>query len=132
MPRRRSVLPMVCCALILACAGCAVKLIADRDSTTEEHIFASAERVDLFYARLLDIAEDARPYAAFSTDYLTIEAHLRTLLLRNQVRQLNADSTKIAETIVNFWVKYKDMHKEQDTYTTGTARLDRERGRRAI
>ena len=40
---------------------------------------------------------------------------------------VNEDSTDICERILKLWRKYKEKHKSKDTYSTGTAKLDRNR-----
>lgn len=116
--------------LILLLCGCAVKFVADYDSKSEDAIFEAAKRVDAFYGKLLDSPEQERQYESFAGQYSSIEADLSSLVLRNKVKQYNEDSTQIAETIVDFWTKYRGVHKERDTYTTGNAELDRDRFRR--
>jgi hypothetical protein len=110
--------------------GCAVKFVADYDSKTEDAIFEAAKHVDHFYGTLLDTSEDIRRYNAFTDQYSSIEADLSSLVLRNKVRQYNEDSTEIAEKILSFWQKYRRLHKERDTYSTGNAELDRDRFQR--
>ena len=110
--------------------GCAVRLVADYDSKTEDAIFEAAKRVDQFYGKLLETPEAERQYKVFADQYASIEADLSSLVLRNKVRQYNEDSTEIAEKIRSFWQKYRGLHKERDTYSTGNAELDCDRFRR--
>jgi hypothetical protein len=117
-------LPLLFASLL---AGCAVKFVADYDSKTEDAIFEAAKRVDQFYGKLLDTPETERQYKAFADQYSSIEADLSSLVLRNKVRQYNEDSTEIADKILAFWQKYRGVHKERDTYSTGNAELDRDR-----
>ena len=111
---------------LLFVQGC-IRLIADYDAKTEEVIFASAKAVDKFYCALLEDAESERRYSKYSAQYVEIEAELNSLVLRNKVRDLNEDSTDIAERILKLWQKYKERHKDKDTYKTGVAKLDRKR-----
>ena len=121
-------IPFILLAFMLS--GCAVKFVADYDSKTEDAIFDAAKRVDLFYGKLLETPEAARPYEAFAEQYASVEADLNSLVLRNSVRQYNDDSTEIAEKILGFWQKYRGLHRERNTYSTGNAELDRDRFRR--
>lgn len=107
--------------------GCSFRFIAPYDEKTEEAIFDASKLVDQFYGRLLDTAEDEREYSKFSEQYILIESELKTLVFRNKVRSLNEDSTGICERILKLWRKYKEKHKSKDTYSTGTAKLDRNR-----
>ena len=116
-------------SLIVAVAttGCAVKLVADYDNAAFEEILAVGKKVDKFYGTLLETKADERPYAKFSDDYVSIETDIRSMLLRNQARALNSESTQISEIILKLMTKYKDRHKTRNTYTDGNARLDRNR-----
>lgn len=107
--------------------GCSYRLIAAYDEKTQEAIFASAKAIDQFYGFLLEANENERAYSKYSDKYVEIEAQLNALVLRNKVRDLNEDSTDIAERMLKLWRKYKDRHKEKDAYKTGMAKLDRKR-----
>ncbi|MGD2119529.1 MAG: hypothetical protein PVG66_14300 [Chromatiales bacterium] len=52
---------------------------------------------------------------------------MRSLYARNESRPLNEESTKISESILNLWMKYKQRHQDNNTYKTGNAKLDRNR-----
>lgn len=107
--------------------GCSYRLIAAYDEKTQEAIFASAKAIDQFYGFLLEANENERAYSKYSDKYVEIEAQLNALVLRNKVRDLNEDSTDIAERMLKLWRRYKDRHKEKDAYKTGMAKLDRKR-----
>ena len=89
--------------LSLASAGC-LQLIAPYDDQTVRDIFAAARAVDQFYGELLEAPAGKRQYALFSERYVRIESDLRALVLRNEVRPLNEDSTEIAR---NSWRRFK-------------------------
>jgi hypothetical protein len=112
------------CAL---CVGCSVKLVADYDAGTAEAILQTAKSVDGFYLRLLDTPENERPYSKFSEHYTTLEVELDGLVVRNRIRALNEESTKIAETTLAKWVQYKKAHKESNAYKDVLAMIHRER-----
>lgn len=122
------VLVVISMAFLLG--GCPVKFVADYDEKTFEEVISTGKKVDRFYGDLLEIKESERQYAKFSQKYVEIETDLRSLQTRNQVRALNPESTKIAESILGFWVKYKDRHAKEDTYKTGTAEIERKRFQR--
>lgn len=118
------------CFLILfalALGGCTVKLVADYDAATFEEILKTGKRVDRFYGDLLETKPTDRAYQKFASQYVEIETDIRSLLTRNKARALNPESTRIAEITLNLWSKYKDAHKAKDTYSDGTAKLDRDR-----
>jgi len=112
---------------LLSAGGCAIKLVADYDSNTLEEIFKVSKEVDRFYGNLLETAEADRKYSKYAEQYVNIETDIRSLVMRNKARPLNEESTRISETILNFWVKYKQNHKEKDVYSNGMAKLDRQK-----
>jgi len=112
---------------IFLLGGCLVKLVDDYDSSTFEEILQVGKKVDKFYGDLLEVNSDERAYQKFRAQYVEIEVDIRSLVTRNKIRALNEESTQISETILKLWLKYKDAHKANDTYSDGTARLDRER-----
>ncbi len=123
----KNVLIIVLPVLMLLMSSCSFRLVAGYDAATEEEIFKCAKMVDQYYGKLLETDENKRQYAAFADRYISIETELRSLVLRNKVRSLNEDSTLIAENILKLWLRYKDIHKEKNTYSDGNARLDRNR-----
>ena len=110
-----------------ALAGCSVQLVADYDAKAEEAVFDAARKVDLFYSRLLDAAEDERAYARYAEQYSAVEVELNGLVMRNQARDLNQESTSIAQAIADLWKQYRQRHKQNNGYGTGAADLDRDR-----
>lgn len=113
--------------LLIASAGCGVKFVADYDDATFNEILKISKSVDRFYGDLLEAPEADRKYAKYSGRYVDIETDVRSLLTRNKLRPLNAESIQINETILKLWLKYKDAHQKTDGYRTGVARLDRDR-----
>lgn len=116
------------CVLIvlIAVSGCAIKLVADYDSTTFEEILNVGKKVDRFYGDLLEVPEK-RPYQTFADKYVEIETDLRSLYTRNQARALNQESTRISEIMLQHWVAHKKRHKTDNNYPTAIAELERER-----
>lgn len=114
-------------AVVIALCGCSVKFVDDYDAKTYEEIIRLSGEVDKFYGVLLERVDADRKYQDFQAKYVELESELRSLYIRNKSRPLNSESTKISESILDLWIKYKDRHKEKDTYKTGNAELDRER-----
>lgn len=110
-----------------ALGGCAVKLVADYDSVAFEEILKFGKKVDRFYGDLLETKPSDRAYQKFGAQYVEIETDIRSLVTRNKARALNEESTQISEITLNLWVKYKDAHRTKNTYSDGTAKLDRNR-----
>lgn len=101
---------------VLALPGCAVRFIADYDARTEEAIHEMAREIDGFYLRLQDLPEADRAYDPFAEDYQRIEAQARALVRRNRVRELNQDSTRIAELFLELWQDSRAAHRSSGTY----------------
>lgn len=120
------VVPVLALALLLA--GCApVQFVADYDDATFNEILRVGKKVDRFYGDLLETPEDQRPYSDYAERYVEIETDIRSLWVRNQARPLNEESTRIAEIILNQWVRHKAEHEAENSYETEEARLERDR-----
>lgn len=113
--------------LAVGLGACTVKIVADYDASTFEEVLRVGKEVDRFYGMLLEAPQGERPYSKYSIQYVDIETDIRSLVTRNQARPLNKESTQISETILKFWGRYKDKHKANNGYSTGTANLDRNR-----
>ncbi len=113
--------------IVFALDGCAIKLVADYDSTTFEEIIKVGKKVDRFYGDLLEAPATDRQYQKYADKYVEIETDLRSLYTRNKARALNSESTKISEIILKLWVKYKTNHADKNGYGEGVAKLDRGR-----
>ena len=74
-----------------------------------------------------ELPDTARHYSEFSKDYVNIESDIRSLVIRNKMRPLNEESTKISETILDEFMKYRKKHKEDDIYKTTLISLHRNR-----
>jgi hypothetical protein len=125
LPRTGIVLLVL--AGLLALNGCTVKFVSDYDAATYEEILRVGKAVDKFYGDLLEEDESKRSYDKYSEAYVELETELRSLVTRNKSRPLNSESTKISESILKLWIKYKTRHKQKNTYKTGNAKLDRNR-----
>lgn len=118
---------ILCLVAPLVLGHCAVRLAADYDAWTFEEIIRTAKQVDLFYGQLLEKSEEERTYASSAPQYVAIESELRALLLRNQARPLNLESSRILEIILTDWQECRERHKARGRYPTGEAKLDRQR-----
>ncbi len=117
---------------LLALGGCPVKFVADYDAATYEEILRVGKEVDKFYGLLLEAPENGRSYKNYSVKYVELEASIRSLYVRNLSRPLNKESTRIIQIILDQWLVVKEQHqdKNRDTYSTGNAKLDRNRFQR--
>ena len=71
---------------LFASSGCAVRYVADYDASIKEEIFQVAKKVDIFWGVLLDTDKAERPYDKFKEQYNQIEADLRVLVMKNEIR----------------------------------------------
>ncbi len=110
--RWSSLLAWLC--LVLALGGCAPHFVADYDAAAESEMLACARNVDRFWAVLLDTDPAARSYAAFKESYNGIEADLRILVLRCEIRPRNAETLRQAKLILELWQGDKAHHKEKN------------------
>jgi len=102
--------------MLILLFACGIKLVADYDAATYESILNTAKLVDAFYVNLLVTPETERAYENFADQYLDIEVEIRSLLMRTKIHPLNEESTRIAETILAKWLKYKEAHQDKNTY----------------
>lgn len=110
-------LPFVIILVFLgvAASACTVRYVADYDAEVKAEILRIAKEVDLFWGRLLDTPADQRQYAKFKDDYNRIEADLRNLRMRNEIRPLNRLSTEQSQIALDLWLDDKTSHKQNNT-----------------
>jgi hypothetical protein len=113
-------------AMVAALSGCAYKIVSDYDPATFEEILSVSRKVDRFYGYLLETPEP-RPYEKYSQQYVDIEADLRSLYVRNQVRTLNHESSRISQITLDQWIAARQRHRKENNYRTPIAELERER-----
>ncbi|MCP4667298.1 MAG: hypothetical protein GY849_13130 [Deltaproteobacteria bacterium] len=118
-------LMMVLCGALVG--GCYVKLVATYDPEVEEAIVELGIKVDALYGRILETPEDKRGYDQFADQYVAVDADLRSLLMRNELREKNQESTDIVKTTQDLFQKYREKHKQSAKYKTVLATKHRER-----
>ena len=111
--------------LLASVIGCTVRYVAEYDASIKDEIVHIAKKVDLFYGRLLDTSPSERQYQKYKDDYLKIEADLRALELRNEIRTFNKESTKQTKIALDLWLEDKDSHKKDNTVDDATLKLHR-------
>ncbi len=119
---------MIVLALLMGftITGCqSLQLVASYDEKTYEETIRIGHKVDVYYAKLVDVPLAERRYASSAVQYAEIEADIRSLVRRNAARPLNSESQEISGQILKFWMQYRDKHREKDAYPD--ARFDRER-----
>ena len=112
-------------AFLLVFASCKVQLVSNYDVELSNEINSTAKKVDNFYLTMQEIPADKRQFANFSSSYIDIEVDLNSLVTKNRVRPLNAESTRIAEITLKLWEKYKEEHKMDNTLSNGLIRLNK-------
>ncbi len=112
---------------IVLTGGCHVKLVATYDPAVEEAIVQTGIKVDALYGRLLETPKDKRGYAQFADHYVGIEADLRSLLMRNELREKNQESIDIVKTTRDLFQKYREKHRKADKYKTVLVSKHRDR-----
>ena len=103
--------------------SCRVTYLPSYDAEISEKIYEVARQVDRFYLLMQENSE--RNYRFYAEEYINIEAELNSLYLRNKVRPLNENSTRICEITLQLWQKYKDEHKTDKTVSDGLIKLNR-------
>jgi hypothetical protein len=111
--------------LLASVIGCTVRYVAEYDASIKDEIVRIAKDVDLFYGRLLEAPSGERQYRKYKDDYLKIEADLRALELRNEIRTFNKESTKQTKIALDLWMEDKESHKKEDTVDDATLKLHR-------
>ncbi|MFP3873833.1 MAG: hypothetical protein ACLFV1_05205 [Thiohalophilus sp.] len=122
------VFPVVFLIVLLGAfaSGCTIRYVADYDAEVKDEILRIAKEVDRFWGKLLDTPSDQRAYARFGEDYSRIESDLRGLLMRNQIRPLNALSTKQSQIALDLWLDDRQAHRENDGMSDFIARRHRQ------
>lgn len=122
-------------ALCLGLAACAsVKYVADYDAEAAKAITDTSAQAFAFYDRLIEAKAKAGkaklPYAPYAEGWARIETQLRVLQVREDARPLNAESQRIAGTLLEFWRKYRARHQASDDYDAALAPIHRDRFQR--
>lgn len=100
--------------VLVLSSGCTVRYVADYDEGVLQEIIDISKKVDLFYGRLLEIDSAKRVYENVATQYLEIETDLRSLHLRNQIRETNEATSRQIEIALELWTQDKAKHKKDN------------------
>ncbi len=111
--------------IIATITGCTVRYVAEYDASVKDEIIRIAKEVDLFYGRLLETPANQRQYDKSRDKYLEIEADLRALKMRNEIRAFNKESTKQTEIALDLWLQDKQSHKKANSVDDATIKLHR-------
>lgn len=112
--------------------GCAIRYVADYDAGIKEEIVQIAKKVDMFWGELLDTEKGNRQYSRFKVKYNEIETDMRGLVMKNEIRALNEESTKQAKIALDLWVEDRALHKKQDDFSDFEAKQHRKQFNRVF
>jgi len=113
-------------------SGCAVRYVADYDASIKNDIAQVAKKVDLFWGRLLDMNVNERKYNKFKDQYNQIESDIRELVMMNEIRSLNKESTMQAKIALELWIEDRTNHKDNDGFSDFEAKRHRKQFNRVF
>ena len=117
--------PFVFALIAFSVAGCAVNFVAEYNAAIQEEIIQTARKVDLFWGELMDTNIGDRQYDNFKDKYNEIETDIRVLLMKNEIRALNEESTKQAKIALDLWMEDRKLHKTNNTFSDFEAQRHR-------
>jgi uncharacterized protein YcfL len=107
-------------------SGCAsVKYVADYDKAVLEGTFSLAKQVDTFWANYLVASGDDRKYESVKKEIIDIEVNMNSLLLKNEARDTNKQTTKQIENIIFIWGNTAGLIKSQGSISNSSAKTYR-------
>jgi len=117
---------LVLMLVLLVLSGCAqVKLVADYDKEVLADTFHLAKRVDLFWANYLEAAGEDRKYDAIKGEMIGIEVDMNSLLLKNEARDENKQTTAQVENVIVVWGRTAGLIKFQGSVSNTSAKAYR-------
>ncbi|MDP2549103.1 hypothetical protein [Oceanobacter sp. 4_MG-2023] len=102
-----------------------VTLVADYDKEVLADTFALAKRVDLFWANYLEAEGEDRKYAAIKKEVIGIEVDMNSLLLKNEARNENKQTTAQVENVIVVWSRTANLIKSQGSISNTSAKAYR-------
>lgn len=111
--------------VFIANTGCTVRYVAEYDAAIKEEVVQVSKKVDLFWGELLDTPINERKYIKFKDKYNELEADIRVLVMKNEIRPLNKESTKQAKIALALWVEDKELHRKNDSFSDFEAQQHR-------
>lgn len=123
---RMIVLWTVVAMLAVGAAGCATRYVADYDAQVVEDVNQISRKIDIFFGKLMETPAEERGYRHFKDAYIEVEADLRLLLRRNEIRPLNDETTRQIHTTLKLWQDDKAKHEKKNTVSNFIAKKHRE------
>jgi hypothetical protein len=123
----RTVIAMALCVIFAACTP--IQLVADHSPDSEKAIMDASASIFALYDRMIDQKlKDGPgtnlPYAAYAEGWGQAESQLRLVVMRESSRPLNAESTRIAESILRLCHKFRESHRSSNDYKLAKLRID--------
>lgn len=112
--------------VLMTTAGCTYRYVSQYDPEVEEEIYIISKKVDVFFGKLLETSKDERTYQQFKNEYIEIEADLRLLLRRNEIRALNDETVAQIKTTLELWLDDKTKHVQKETVSDFIAKKHQE------
>lgn len=112
--------------VLLVLSSCTqVKLVADYDKEVLADTFALAKRVDLFWANYLEAAGEDHKYDTIKKEMIGIEVEMNSLLLKNEARDENKQTTAQVENLIAIWGRASGLIKSQGSISNTSAKAYR-------
>ena len=112
--------------VLLILSGCAqVKLVADYDKEVLADTFDLAKRVDMFWANYLEATGEDRKYDTVKQEIIGIEVDMNSLLLKNEARDENKQTTEQVENVIAVWSRTAGLIKSQGSISNTSAKAYR-------
>ena len=109
--------------VMLALSSCApVKLVADYDKEVLADTFDLAKRVDLFWANYIEATGEDRKYEAIKEEVIGVEVDMNSLLLKNEARDENKQTTEQIEKVIDVWDRAAGLIKSQGSISNTSAK----------
>jgi len=112
--------------MLAGITSCTVSLVPSYDKEITGEVNKLMKEIDVFYLTMKEMPPDERNYDFFVEKYISIEADLHTMYLRNKVRPLNEESTENCLIALEKWRKYKARHKERDSLSDANIEMQNE------
>ena len=107
-------------------SGCAqVKLVAVYDKEVLADTFALAKRVDFFWANYLEATSENPKYDTIKEEMIGIEVEMNSLLLKNEARDENKQTTAQVENVIAVWGRTGGLIKSQGSISNTSAKAYR-------
>ena len=112
--------------VLLVLSSCAqVKLVADYNKEVLADTFDLAKRVDLFWANYIEATGEDRKYENIKEEIIGIEVDMNSLLLKNEARDENKQTTEQVENVIAVWDRTSGLIKFQGSISNTSAKAYR-------